>query len=981
MDSWNETAVSYSPDEITVVRSDPHKDLVWIGDSQGRVSSYYGPLLHAYTAFYAHNGPVKDIVISDKYVLVLGDDGVRSYFRNGILVASNQQAVGDKLLLLDSSEFLVGKHRRVKRFTLDKQIRENGFFELDCIPEDVSLTHMSLCTPNVAIGLSNGTVQVLEPLTFDPILTKAILSHSGPITDLDSRKNTIVTCGLSQRRYGLVPDVFVTCFDTHSKRALPPLSVSSGGMFVRLHPKAPNHAVVFGSNGQLTFLDSKNPSSLSIKQSVLQSQLVGCDTSSSGDGLVLAEKYYIHHWSANQVQQEPANSFKGLDVPNATGNLPTLTEDKPLSSVGLPFFNQELLSIWSPQITFETGFPSPNWDTVKDPLLAQTHAAAKIRRRGNRRSSSVSVPKFLSEQARLGIEPSFQGEAFVDLMKSDDSIARGKVPRIWRQMQVLYSKFGVDDFDFSFYNSTDHAGLEPLSASRRCNAILQLYRWCPAIYNYCMHTFAQNNWRELTLTGELAIVLDMLAKAKSYHCRATNFMDTVQLDMSVTSFHDLLISRLHDEHGEISTSALCGLKTQLSSVKVNVSQTIPSASWLGSELSENPPYLFVSIDETSYSLDQVKPNISPCFWVDHLGSERTVTVNEEKSVGYRLQGYVTEVNDEGESHAVAVIKIKDVWYLFNDFLVTPISEQEAFDFSVPWKRPSLLMYSIFGSAEVADLDFDDSWKDKIDTRLLSERHLTSGNLEDPGHPECLLKQNESVPELVALDAEFVLVRKEISEVHSDGSKNLVSPKKLSLARLSVLRDDERVLIDDMVESKQPIVDYVTAYSGIEPGDLDPVTSSYGLVARKNATRKLWILLNHGTKFVGHALVNDFRTINLYVPPSQVIDTFNLFYDRDRNGLRRLSLKFLMWAVLGEHVQTGNHDSVQDAQSALRLYRKYQELLAEGTLDETLAEVATKGQACSYRVPNWMQSGSATPSSGSGRIPSLPTTPTRPGSQA
>lgn len=976
MDSWKETAVLFSSDEITVVRSDPYKDLVWIGDSQGRVSSYFGPLLHAYTAFYAHQSPVKDIVVSDKYVLVLGEAGVRSYSRSGMLIASNQQAMGDKLLLLDSSEFLVGVNRRVKRFTLDKQIRENGFFELDCIPEDVRLTHMSLCTPNVAIGLSNGTVQVLEPHTFDPILPKPISSHSGPITDLDSRKSTIVTCGLSQRRYGVVPDIFVTCFDVHSKRLLPPLSVSSGGLFVRLHPKAPNHAVVFGSNGQLTFLDSKNPSSLSIKQSAIQTQLVGCDTSSSGDSLVLVEKFYIHYWSATQVQQEPANSFKGLEVPNAKGNLPKLSENKPLSSVGLPYFNQELLSNWNFQITFETGFPQPDWDTVKDPLLAQRHAAVKVRRPGNRRTSSVSVPRFLSEQARLGVGSSFQGEVFVDLMKSDDSVARGKVPKIWRQMQVHYSKFGVDDFDFNFYNSTDYAGLEPLSASRRCNAILQLYRWCPAIYNYCLHTFAKNNWRELTVTGELAIVLDMLAKAKGYHCRATNFMDTVQSDMCVTNFHNFLMSSLCDEYKEIDASAPCGLNSQLATNVVSISQSMPSASWLSSDICELLPYLFISIDETSYSSSQTTPNIFPYFWIDQAGSERDVTVTKETSEGYRLQGYVAEVNDEGDFHAVAVIKVEDEWYLFNDFLVTSICENEALDFSSTWKRPCLLMYSNFGSANAAKAQFDESWKDKIDTHLLNERHLTSGNLDDPGHPECLLKKDESIPDLVALDAEFVLIRNEISEVHSDGSKNLVSPKKLSLARLSVIRENEKVLIDDMVESKLPIVDYVTAYSGIEPGDLDPVNSSFGLVARKNSTRKLWILLNSGTKFVGHALVNDFRTINLYVPPSQVVDTFNLFYDRDRNGLRRLSLKFLMWAVLGEHVQTGNHDSVQDAQSALRLYRKYQELLAEGTLDETLADVATKGQKHNYRVPNWIQNGAATPSSGSGRISSLPSTPTK-----
>ena len=63
-------------------------------------------------------------------------------------------------------------------------------------------------------------------------------------------------------------------------------------------------------------------------------------------------------------------------------------------------------------------------------------------------------------------------------------------------------------------------------------------------------------------------------------------------------------------------------------------------------------------------------------------------------------------------------------------------------------------------------------------------------------------------------------------------------------------------------------------------------------------------------------------INMVVPKEQILDTVELFrYD----GSRKLNLRFLAKHVLGMNIQTGNHDSIEDARTALALYRKYLEL--------------------------------------------------------
>lgn len=81
--------------------------------------------------------------------------------------------------------------------------------------------------------------------------------------------------------------------------------------------------------------------------------------------------------------------------------------------------------------------------------------------------------------------------------------------------------------------------------------------------------------------------------------------------------------------------------------------------------------------------------------------------------------------------------------------------------------------------------------------------------------------------------------------------------------------------------------------------------------------------------------------DIFVPPDQVIDTVDLYFLRNRQ--RRLSLRFLSWFVLGENIQTETHDSIEDARSALRLYKAYHEFEERGVFDEKLEELYRAGK--------------------------------------
>ncbi len=116
-----------------------------------------------------------------------------------------------------------------------------------------------------------------------------------------------------------------------------------------------------------------------------------------------------------------------------------------------------------------------------------------------------------------------------------------------------------------------------------------------------------------------------------------------------------------------------------------------------------------------------------------------------------------------------------------------------------------------------------------------------------------------------------------------------------------------------------------------------------------AYRKLWLLLQIGVIFVGHGLANDFRAINIQVPEDQVRDTLILYSKKEVK--RKLGLKFLTYMILGKNVQTGNHNSIEDARSALDLYDKYLELVKENKLKDELDRVYLEGARTGFKVPN------------------------------
>jgi PAB-dependent poly(A)-specific ribonuclease subunit 2 len=136
----------------------------------------------------------------------------------------------------------------------------------------------------------------------------------------------------------------------------------------------------------------------------------------------------------------------------------------------MPYYREQLLSSWPNHMVFDVGAPAAKIDphilssfkagewghwggfgrtprNVRRNQIENTRVAEKA-------AASLQAPKFLSEKAR---ESANETEPAIERRISDVADAIGAtelanlkadVPVMYRNVEIKYSKFGVDDFDF-----------------------------------------------------------------------------------------------------------------------------------------------------------------------------------------------------------------------------------------------------------------------------------------------------------------------------------------------------------------------------------------------------------------------------------------------------------------------------------------------------------------------------------------------------
>lgn len=958
---------------------------------------------------------------------------------------------------------------------------------VDKLPTEYHYTMMKK-SRYLCAATDTGSVNALSLGDFSVV--KSWKAHGTAVNDMDARNDLLVTCGFSLRHTGApIVDPLANVYDLKTLTPLPPIPFHAGAAYVRMHPKLHTTSFVASQTGQIQVIDLMNPTSVNLRQANV-SLMLGIDLSSSGEALAINDaEASIHLWGS-PAKVHFNEMSKETEFADVITRPPTVdwSPETPLSVVGMPYYHERLYSAWPSHLVFEVGEPPAPLDQSIIPYLHPMEMGhrvpnpGKVRRnqKGNNRALATAepaliAPKFLSEKARgisksdgpVGDAAEALAGAKINGESDDDPLLK------YSNVEIKYSRFGVDDFDFRygpspspflichsrfhrFYNKTLFSGLETHIANSFINSLLQLLKSIPLFRNLALGHAAGSCIFENCLLCELGYLFDMLEKASGQNCQATNLLKTFSSFREASNL-GLLEENLTNK--SLSTAIQAVNRFFLTQVANDSRMIQPSSEDLDKRLatiaSESIRCMFCRNEivrpGNSLANELIYPNVdikharrNPLFrfcnilrasieretqnrgWCNYCRRYQQVTIRKTihrmplvlilnaaltnplcrrlwaipgwlpDAVGiiidatgqvmcfegdelqlriqsqtpglvvYDLVGLVAEIDipEHQKPHLVSFVNVslsgpeiqeQGKWHLFNDFLVTEVDRDEALRFTQPWKQPCVLAFQVRDPRHVVD----DSWKKNLDKTLLFREWSFNGGRQVES---CYTLTEEEQPQPgtpVALDTEFVDLEKAEIDVKADGSQEVVRPNRSGLARVSVLRGlgvQEGVpFIDDYITIREPIVDYVTQYSGIKPGDLDPRTSEHNLVPLKVAYKKLWLLLNLGCVFVGHGLASDFRKINIQVPKAQTVDTQYLFFHPAKN--RRLSLRYLAWAVFKEFIQEDpapdtlqGHDSIEDARMALRLWKKFQEYEDAGIVAQMLEEIFREGSKLGFRPP-------------------------------
>ncbi|KAF8479133.1 PAB-dependent poly-A-specific ribonuclease subunit PAN2 [Russula ochroleuca] len=1037
------------PQAITALSFDPTSDTLWSGANSGNVTAYYTPQGIRGVSFPVGGGLAANKVIADETQVRaqgVAGEGIGAWSKGGVnrWYYRPSASVTTFSSTLSSSR-TVAVSTSTPEIVLLNSITGSVLRQAS-VPS--TIRHLHFTHSYLLSGDSDGYLRCHDHRTGlrrEGGAENTVKAHASEIQGLQSSGNHVYTIGWGLRQSRPVPDPLVKIYDLRSMRPLSPLPFPSGPAFINLLPMRSSSLVVTSNQGLVNIVDTSNPTSANeFYQLDTPAFISSAAVSPTGAYMAFGDSDGVIHIMTAANDDMPFNGYEGQPVEWADPPepLPEIdwTDSTPLNSVGLPHYNTLLLSSWASQLesvkvsTAPMKIPLSVLSTIKtNDGIAYAPLPRELK--GRRNMIAVAAPK---DQGRFRSGKQSDASRQVEFVGVNDS--PDEPPPRYRKVEIEYSRFGVEDFDFAFFNKTEFSGLETHILNSYTNSLLQVLHYCLPIRKVAKSHITTRCPSEHCLLCELGFVSRMLEDAKGTNCQSSNFCKTVGvLAQSVNAielidygvdlaemnyarmiqmFHRFLLDHLAVEEESYSDNppllppdpsfpqytatsppitqllgmfsrntsicTYCKVMREKEQVTFVIDLIYSRKGMAGPESDLASIYKLRIFDSSRFVATPDLPPILAVnanvysdeifeYWLD-TRKQRFLTPfvelyvqageSEEPSfVTYNLRAMIIQVlNKDRRSHLVAIVKVPEAehredllspWFVFNDFSVQNISEEEALSFPGKWKVPAIL-YLERGDCQ-GQFDYS-GLSDTIDPSILSQdtsisvhrdasliKHEPLGPKELPCHES-----------LVSIDAEFVLMQQEETEYRSDGTKKVLRPARLSLARVSVLRGDGKKIgvpfIDDHIHTSEII--------SLEDGDLEPHTSPYTLTPLKVVYKKLRLLVDSGCTFIGHGLSKDFRIINIYVPPERVIDTVDLYFLRERQ--RRLSLRFLSWFVLHENIQTDTHDSIEDARSALMLYTAYEDFEAQGILDEKLDELYREGRKHNWKPPPPLRTESASP---------------------
>lgn len=275
---------------------------------------------------------------------------------------------------------------------------------------------------------------------------------------------------LADNRQGRpLPDPLVRVYDVRKLRPLPPITFPSTPAFARLHPSDTSKLVIASQEGSFQVVDMQTPAAQwQYQQLDVKSYITSMAISPQADYIAFGDADgQVHIWGNGS--DGPFNGYDGIkpDWPDAAEPTPSIKweERTPLSAVGMPFYKEPLLSNFSEEDYAPVTSPFFNPpEPVAQVVLASMkmsggmgYANLPAELKGKRlvRTARPGVGKRATGKARAGYRresgPRFRSDKERDkrgFAFENEETPEGQVPKWCRKVEIKYSRFGIEDFDF-----------------------------------------------------------------------------------------------------------------------------------------------------------------------------------------------------------------------------------------------------------------------------------------------------------------------------------------------------------------------------------------------------------------------------------------------------------------------------------------------------------------------------------------------------
>jgi PAB-dependent poly(A)-specific ribonuclease subunit 2 len=401
----------------------------------------------------------------------------------------------------------------------------------------------------VAAGLSSGSVALVDIRSRVVKAESMVNAHPGGLAYVDSRSDTLVTCGYTLRQGQVIPDAFIKLFDVRfAMKPMLTLTFNAGASCLSFHPTFSSVLLVSSASGLFSFADTAVGAIVqSYQVDTAGDALTSCAISSSGEMIAFGGSGgYVHLWTAQEENEDGSltsatvnQQSEQVEVPSLMLSPPTvnLTDSTSISlAEKLPLTSgNRLLSDIDSSMAMSVGLPPRLIDPSLLKGMKQVDFVGYLinphfsRGKAQGEATRLAAP-LRSKRVQIQTERSPADLEGQRAERSRRRIEQGGVllPLRYQHIEIkTQSGYRFEEFDFSFYNRTRFAGLENNIPNCYCNALLQALYFIPSFREMVLAHKPEPD-HEFCLVCEIHFLFRMLALAHGIPCQAANLLQALR---------------------------------------------------------------------------------------------------------------------------------------------------------------------------------------------------------------------------------------------------------------------------------------------------------------------------------------------------------------------------------------------------------------------------------------------------------------------